>query len=68
MMNMNKIFLLIICIIITSLGLAFSIFYLNLLTMGYSFFDYLFFILTNFYTLMFPIGGLLLFVFMRKKS
>ena len=59
---MLKIILLSLGIILTSIGLVSILLYLNLLVMGYSFLKYLLFIITNFWTLLFFIGLLLIFL------
>lgn len=43
-----------------SIGLTFIIIYSNLFSFGYSFFEYLEYILTNFYCLLFLVGFVLL--------
>ena len=53
---MFRILLYIIGVILTSLGLFFIIIYLNLLTMGYSFFDFVKFISRRAETWLFIIG------------
>ena len=64
---MSKIFLYLLGIIFSSIGLSFIILYLNLLTIGYKFVEYLEFIFTHRTTLLFFIGILLLiFCFKRK--
>ena len=62
---MFKISLLFIGIGLVSLGLANIILCLNLLVLGYSFWNFLIFIFTHFYTLLFFIG--LLMIYIAKK-
>lgn len=55
-----KILLYIISAFFMSIGLTFIIIYSNLFAFGYSFFEYLEYILTNFYCLLFLVGFVLL--------
>jgi len=57
---MYKLFTLFLGIILTSVGLFFLILYLNLFTLGYSFFDFVKFIIMRIECLCFFIGVLLL--------
>lgn len=63
---MFKIAILLLGIILASIGLANIILYINLLVLGYSFFNFLFLICTNFYTLLFFIGVII--IICVKKS
>jgi len=59
---MFKIFLLIIGIILSSVGLSFIILYLNLMVMNYSFIEYLIYILTHLSTNIFFIGIIIIYL------
>ena len=59
---MNRLFLLLLGIIISSIGLTFIILYLNLISIGYSLIDYLKYILTNFYSLLFIVGIIIIYI------
>ena len=63
---MNKIFILLISIILISIGLTFIILDLNLLVIGYSFIEYLLYIISHLSTNIFFIG-LFLLIFILKK-
>ena len=63
---MNKIFLLLIGIILTSIGLSFIILYLNLLIINYTFLEYLLYIFTHISSLLFFIGLLLILISLKK--
>lgn len=63
---MFKIAILLLGIILASIGLANIILYINLLVLGYSFFNFLFLIGTNFYTSLFFIGVII--IICVKKS
>ena len=58
--------LLIISFILMVIGLFFILLYVNLLVMGYSFFEFVYFIIRSIYPLMF-LGGLLLMIFILYK-
>jgi hypothetical protein len=64
---MNKIFLLILGSLLCSISLFFSIIYLNLLTIGYTFLEYVKFINTRFECLCFYIGVILIIVSLERK-
>ena len=61
-----RFFLLIVGINICSISIMFDLAYLNLLTWGFSFFDYLKFIFTRLECVMFFIGVLLIYISIRK--
>ena len=63
---MLKIILFIIGLLLTSIGLTFIILYLNLFVMGYSIIKYIIFIFTNFWTLLFFIGNIFLYLSLKK--
>lgn len=63
-----KIFIFIVGILLTSLSLASSILYLNLLNMGYSFMEYVNFISVRFECLAFILGIILIIISMKKKK
>ena len=63
---MFKISLLVLGIGLASLGFANIILYLNLLVLGYSFINFLFFIFTNFYTLLFFIGIIMIYIAKKR--
>ena len=63
---MSKILLIVLGIILSSIGLSFIILYLNLLIIGYSFFDYLLFIFTHIITLLFFIGLFIIYLSIKK--
>lgn len=66
---MKKIILILISIFMLSFSLFFLIIYLNLLTFGYSFFDYVHFISRRLECMMFFIGILILiYCFKRKEN
>ena len=58
--------LLIISFILMVIGLFFILLYVNLLVMGYSFFEFVYFIIRSIYPLLF-LGGLLLMIFILYK-
>lgn len=62
---MLKLLLLILGMLFASLGLVNILFYLNLVFVGYSMFDFIIFIFSNFYTLLFWIG--LVMIYFSKK-
>ena len=55
-----RIVLYILSVFFMSIGLTFIIIFSNLFSFGYSFFEYLEYILTNFYCLLFLVGFVLL--------
>ena len=55
---MNKILLLLLGIFLCSIGFSFCIIYLNLFVIGYSFFDYVFYLFKNLDIFYLAIGGL----------
>ena len=57
---MFKVFIYFLGIIFTSLGIFFTIIYLNLLTMGYSFFDFVNFIIRKVEFWFIPVGLILI--------
>lgn len=63
-----KIFLLFLGIILISYSLFFMIVYLNLLNIGYSLIDYLFFIVRRVECLIFIVGVFFIFIVMRKEK
>ena len=63
---MLRISLFIIGYILSTIGLFFIILYLNLLNMGYSFFEFVYFIIRSVYCDLFFIGLFLLYLSMRK--
>lgn len=65
---MKKIILILISILMLSLSLFFIIIYLNLLTFGYSFFDYVHFISRRLECMMFLIGILILVCCFKRKE
>ena len=64
---MNKLFLIILGIILASIGLTFIILYLNLLVINYSFLEYLIYIITHFSSNIFFIGILLIYLGLKIK-
>ncbi len=58
---MLKFFLFIFGFFLSTIGLFFIILYLNLLTLGYSFFEFVYFIIRSFYCDLFFIGLLLIY-------
>lgn len=64
---MFKLLLLFIGIILTSIGLCNIFLYLNLLVLGYSFLAFLKFIFTSFFTLIFWLGLVFLYLGIKKK-
>ena len=65
---MKKIILLGIGILFLAIRLFFMILYLNLFTLGYSFFDYVHFINSRIECLVFYIGIILVIVVLKKKG
>lgn len=65
---MKKKRLLFLGIILTILGLFFNILYVNILVLGYSFFDYVHFINSRIECLVFYIGIILVIVVLKKKG
>ena len=65
---MKKIILLGLGILFLSISLFFMILYLNLFTLGYSFFDYVYFINSRIECLIFYIGILLIIIGLKKKG
>ena len=65
---MKKIILLGIGILFLAISLFFMILYLNLLTLGYSFFDYVHFINSRIECLIFYIGIILVIIGLKKKG
>ena len=61
-----KYLLLIAGVILSVIGLSYIIIYLNLLVMGYSLLDYVKYIFSNFYCLLFFIGYFLIIVYLWK--
>ena len=59
---MYKLFLFFIGILFTSMGLFFLIIYLNLFTLGYSFFDFVKFIIMRYECWLFAIGIILIYL------
>ena len=59
---MNKLIINIISLIITTIGLIYIISYLNLLVIGYSILDYVYFIIREFECIMFFIGLIILII------
>lgn len=57
--------ILVLGIAVSSVGLMFIILYLNLLTLGYSFFEFVHFISTRFECLLFFLGLILIFFSMK---
>ena len=64
---MLKILLIIMGIVLTSIGLSNIILYLNLLVLGYNFFDYLKYTFTNFFTIIFWLGLVLIYLGIKMK-
>lgn len=64
---MYRIILFLIGILLMSVGLFFLIIYLNLFTLGYSFFEFVKFISVRFECLIFLIGFLFLILALRKE-
>lgn len=61
-----KLLILFISVILISLSITFDIIYLNLLTMGYSFIEYVNFIIRRWECLIFILGVILLYFIIRK--
>lgn len=61
-----KLLILFISVILISLSITFDIIYLNLLTMGYSFIEYVNFIIRRWECLIFVLGIILLYFIIRK--
>jgi len=53
-------------ILLTSIGLFFIILYLNLFVIGYSFFEFVYFIIRSIYTNIFFIGIFIIFFSIRR--
>lgn len=64
---MIRLFFFLLGIFLTSLGLFFLILYLNLLNMGYSFFEFVKFITVRFECYFILIGSLLIFFSLERK-
>jgi len=64
---MKRIILYILSIIFMSIGITFIAIYFNLFTFGYTILEYLKFILTNYYCLLFIVGFILLNILLIKK-
>lgn len=64
---MHKFILIIMGIFSISFGLTFILLYLNLLTMGYSVFSFLKFIILNIYCLLFPAGIIMIYFGLKRK-
>lgn len=62
-----KLILLLIGIFFCSISIFFSIIYLNLLTIGYSFFEYVKFINTRLECLLFYVGVLFILISLERK-
>lgn len=65
---MKKIISLIIGIIICSIGLFFIMLYLNLLTLGYSFFNFVKFIISNVYCDLFFLGLVIIIITIERMN
>ena len=65
---MRKYIFFLIGIILISLSITFQILYLNLLTIGYSFFEYLLFIVKRLECLIIIPGIILIFTMLKMKS
>ncbi len=63
---MKRLFLLFLGMFLTSLGLFFIILYLTLLNNGYSFFEFVKFIICRCECLLLPIGVLIIYLIFRK--
>lgn len=64
---MRKILLYILSVLLMSVGLTFIFIYMNLFAFGYTVLEYLSFIFTNFYCLLFFVGFILLNILLHKK-
>lgn len=64
---MKRIIIYILSIIFMSIGITFIAIYFNLFTFGYTLLEYLEFILTNYYCLLFIVGFILLNILLIKK-
>jgi len=64
---MKRIIIYILSIIFMSIGITFIAIYFNLFTFGYTILEYLEFILTNYYCLLFIVGFILLNILLIKK-
>jgi len=64
---LNKCLLLLFGIFFTSIGLFFIILYLNLFVVGYTFFEFVYFIIRSIYCNIFFIGLFLIFLSFRRK-
>ena len=65
---MKKTFIFFLAVILCSIGLFFSILYLNLFTIGYTFLEYVYFIIRRVECNCFLVGLLLLLISMKKKG
>lgn len=65
---MNLLFIYILGIIFTSIGFFYIILYLNLFTMGYSFLNYVNFIIRRFECLLFIIGVLIIIYCLEREK
>ena len=63
---MNKLFLILLGILLTSIGLTFIILDLNLLVIGYNFIEYILYLFTHLSTLLFLIGILIIYLNLKK--
>ena len=63
---MNKLLLILLGIILTSIGLTFIILDLNLLVINYTYIEYFIYIFTHLSTLSFFIGIILLYIVLKK--
>lgn len=64
----RKIFLFILGCLLSSFGLMYIIIYLNLLSMGYTFYKYLLFIIKRYECILFLVGIILICISLRKKK
>jgi len=63
---MIKVFLFLFGILLCSISLTFCILYLNLLIIGYSFFDYVKFISRSFVSICFIIGSISIYISIKR--
>ena len=68
MINMLRILLFIIGVLLSITGLFFIILYLNLLTIGYSFTYFVYFIIRSIYTNIFFIGLIIIYFTLRRPK
>ena len=61
-----KIFLYILGIVLSSIGLTYIIIYLNLLVMGFTFIDYLKYVFSKIECILFFIGYIMLIILLKK--